>query len=289
MDAVALILLTVVWPSMSRCRQVGPRLLDTMQGVTKRVIAMSRSVECAGVAVSRDGTTVLVTDDKSNCIHEFKVADGSAGRVVGGKGAGKLQFDGTRQIWVAADGFVFVAEVFNERVQVLTPRLTFHAFIGVGELSTPSGVCANADIVVVSEVGAFRVSVFNRGDGALLRRFGCEGSGDGQLNSPTVLCFMSGDRHVAVCDWRNNRVSVFSVDGEFIRHVGVGVLNAPLGVACSGHDELVVADYDHRRVVIFGVGKKFKAMGTGEFCGVAIHRGTVVAADARNHKCALFM
>jgi hypothetical protein len=49
---------------------------------------------------------------------------------------------------------------------------------------------------------------------------------------------MSGDRHVAVTDGGNDRVSVFSVDGAFIRHVGVGVLVDPVGIACSAYDEL---------------------------------------------------
>jgi hypothetical protein len=35
------------------------------------------------------------------------------------------------------------------------------------------------------------ISVFNRGDGALVRRFGSGGSGDGQLSRPLGLCFMS--------------------------------------------------------------------------------------------------
>jgi DNA-binding beta-propeller fold protein YncE len=38
---------------------------------------------------------------------------------------------------------------------------------------------------------------------------------------------MSGHRHVAVADSSNGRVSVFSVEGEFVRHVGVGVPRAP--------------------------------------------------------------
>jgi hypothetical protein len=40
---------------------------------------------------------------------------------------------------------------------------------------------------------------------------------------------MSGDRRVAVAECGNMRVSVFSVDGEFVRHrdVGVGVLSFP--------------------------------------------------------------
>jgi DNA-binding beta-propeller fold protein YncE len=179
---------------------------------------------------------------------------------------------------------VFVADYGNNRVQVLTPTLDFHGFVGVGKLRDPVGVCANADVVVVSEYSAHRVSVFSRGDGALLRRFGS--SGDGQLSSPYGLCFMSDDRHIAVAD---GSVSVFSVDGEFIRRVGVGVFHYPRGIACSAFDELVVADTDNRRIVVFSAsGDILKTMGEDDFRGVVLHGGTVFAQDTDGQKCVVF-
>jgi hypothetical protein len=67
---------------------------------------------------------------------------------------------------------------------------------------------------------------------ALLRRIGSgsKGSGDGELKWSLGLCFMSDGRHIAVGDNGNHRVSVFSVDGDFVRHVGVDVLMCPMGV-----------------------------------------------------------
>jgi DNA-binding beta-propeller fold protein YncE len=233
--------------------------------------------------VSRDGSTLLVSDygGGSHAIHELDVADGSLRRVIGGKGDAPLQFDDPRQVWVAYDGFVFVADCKNHRVQVLKPNLDFHGFVGVGQLSHPSGVCANADVVVVAEVDVDRLAVFNRGDGTLLRRIGSSSSMRGQLNSPLGLCFMASNRHVAVAEYDNNRVSVFGLDGEFIRHVGDGSLRSPEGVACSADDELVVADTGNRRVVVFsGTGELLKTMGRGEFGGIAMHSGAVFAQDA---------
>jgi DNA-binding beta-propeller fold protein YncE len=219
----------------------------------------------------------------------FRVADGSRLRVIGGAGDGPLQFKNPYQVWVASDDFVFVAEYGNKRVQVLTPRLDFHAFVGVGQLDRPTSVCADADVVVVSEWGAHHISVFSRRDGSLLRRFGSGGRSDGQLNGPRGLCFMSGHRHVAVADYGNNRACVFSVEGEFIRHVGVGKLRFPSGVACSAFDELVVADCSNERVVVFSAsGELLKTMGSGPFSGVAIHGGTIFAQDHKNSKCILF-
>jgi DNA-binding beta-propeller fold protein YncE len=141
-------------------------------------------------------------------------------------------------------------------------------------------VCANADVVVVSEGSADRVSVFNRRDGALLGRFGACGTGGGQLINPQGLCFVSGDRHVAVAKHFNHRVSVFSVDGEFVRHIGTGVLRRPSGVACSAFDELVVADSSDRGVVVFSSsGEVLAILGLGAVSGVALHGGCIFAQD----------
>ncbi len=303
-------------------RQAGVRFADRFRGEQSRIIATPGVKSHGnGVAVTRDGSTLLVSDcGGSHAIHEFRVADGSRLRVIGkkgflgrrGAGDGPLQFSDPRQVWVASDDHVFVADCGNNRVQVLTPRLDFHAFVGVGQLETPEGVCANDAVVVVSDgnYNAHRISVFNRGDGALLRRFGSYGSGDGELKWPRTLCFMSGHRHIAVAESDGDRVSVFSVEGEFVRHVGVGVLSGPHGVACSAFDELVVSDFGNivlrrrfadgssqsdcnPRVVVFSAsGELLKTMGRDDsppdIRGVAIHGGTIFAQDYSNAKCILF-
>jgi sugar lactone lactonase YvrE len=265
-------------------------------GVASRVIAMPGVQSWNnGVAVSRDGSTLLVSDygGGSHAVHAFRVADGSRLRVIGSMGDGPLQFRYAGQVWVASDDFVFVADYGNDRVQVLTPRLDFHGFVGVGQLSGPVGVCADDAVIMVSEVKAHRISVFRRGDGALLRRFGSQGRGDGQLYNPRGLCFISGHRYVAVADYWNHRVSVFSVEGEFVRHVGVGNLQLPSGVGCSAFDELVVADRGNSRVVVFSAsGEMLHMMGDGHFTGVAIHGGTIFAQnfdpDADSDECVVF-
>jgi DNA-binding beta-propeller fold protein YncE len=265
----------------------------SLRGVVSRVIdTHGMTPSCNGVAVSVDGCTLLVGSGlwKSNTIHEFDIEDGSRRRVIGGRGDGPLQFKDPRQVYVAADGFVFVAESGNNRLQVLTPSLDLHCFIGQGQLQFSVGVCANADVVVASDYFGSCISVFNRCDGALLRRFGSQGSDDEQLYQPCGLCFMSGDRHVAVAEDRSHRVSVFSIDGEFIRHVGVGILKNPQGVACSAFDELVVADTRNRRLRVFSAtGDLLASVGEGRFTGVVVHGSTVFAADADKGTVSVFL
>ncbi len=180
---------------------------------------------------------------------------------------------------------MFVADHGNNRVQVLMPRLDFDSVVGVGQLDGPSGVCANADVVVASETRAHRVTVFTRGSGDVRHRFGTRGSGDGQLSAPRGLCFTCGHRHIAVADRGNSRVSVFTVGGEFVRHVGAGVLCEPQGVACSAFGELVVADTGNHRICVFGASDalcrtlRSNVFGGGDLTGVAVRDGVVFAMD----------
>ncbi len=264
----------------------------SLRSVVSRVIDTPGVVSHGnGVAVSRDGRPLLVVSDSADCsyaIHELDVVDGSW-RSVGRFGYGPLRFERPCDLCIAPDDFVFVADCVNERVQVMTPDLDFHSFVGVGQLRGPVGVCANADVVIVSEGVAPRISMFNRHDGALVRRFGSRGSGDGQLSWPRGLCFMSGDRHVAVADYDPGRVSVFSIDGQFIRHIGVGVLKHPEGVACSAFDELVVADTGNCRIVVFSdVGELLMSFGERYFTGVAVHGSTVFAQASNTQQCVLW-
>jgi hypothetical protein len=100
---------------------------------------------------------------------------------------------------------------------------------------------------------------------------------------------MSGGRHIAIADGDASCVSVFSVDGEFIRHVGSGVLLNPQGVVCSAFDELVVAEYGNRRVaVLSSSGELLKTMGRGVFTSVVVHGDTIFAFDYSTAKCVVF-
>jgi DNA-binding beta-propeller fold protein YncE len=234
--------------------------------------------------MSPDGRTMLMvalTGFAEYTLYEISLSDPSRRRVVGAEGSAPLEFFAPQQVWIAPDGFVFVAEINNNRVQVLTPRLDFCCFVGVGELASPSAVCANADFVVVTEEGMCCLTVFRRygDDFTFLRRFGRGGDGDGQLRCPLALCFMSGDSRVAVADSSSDRVSVFSLRGHFIRHVGVGVLKNPWSVACSAFDELVVADAGNRCLRVFSSTSDLVAtVGACTVTSVFVHGDRVLAA-----------
>lgn len=269
------------------------RFLGGILGVEDRIIQTPLVKSCCSVfTLSRDGSTLLVADccGGSHSVHLFNVRDGAYIRRIGSSGVGPLQFWNPRQLWIASDDFVFVADFRNGRIQVLTPRFDFHGFLGEARLAGPAGVCGDDTSVFVSEMYESRISVFNRSDGALLRRFGSRGCGDGQLWYPRGLCITGESHYIAVADYSNNRVCVFTIDGVFSHHVGASELRAPTSVtAAATGGELVVADSANNRVVVFDAsGGLLHTFGHGCFTGVAIHGTTVFAQTFSRGKCVVF-
>jgi hypothetical protein len=190
-----------------------------------------------------------------------------------------------------SDGCVYVA-LFGGHVVALSPHLEPCGVIGEGRLSGVTGVCVSVDAVFVSESMAHCVSVFRRVDGAFVRRIGSPDGGtvDGQLSWPGALCLTAAGRHIAVTDVGNHRVAVFSVDGEFVRNVGAGVLKTPHGIASSAFDELVVADRGNGCVRVFSdVGELLKTFGEGDFTGVVIAGDMVLSQDCTGERCVVWV
>ncbi len=109
--------------------------------------------------------------------NDLYVLDATAGRVTrydqdgteldgfGSSGAGPDQLASPQAFAVGADGRFYVADTGNDRVQVFTPAGTFERSIGAGDLSGPSGVAVDGDLLIVSDTGAGRLRIF-RLDGA---------------------------------------------------------------------------------------------------------------------------
>jgi hypothetical protein len=187
------------------------------------------------IAVTRDGLTLLAvghTYSDEDFMYVYRIADGELIRVLGESGDGPLQFRGPRDISVAADGGVFVAECSNQRVQELTPSLGFQRFIGVGHLEIPRSVCADEEHVAVSSNR--HIWVFARRDAVLLRRFESFVEGTPQLMNLKQVRFVTGGRHVVVAGY--GRLNLFTISGDFVCCFGTG---HHTDVACSDFGEII--------------------------------------------------
>jgi hypothetical protein len=79
---------------------------------------------------------------------------------------------------------------------------------------TSAAVATNGDIYVTDGYGNARVHKFNA-EGKLIRSWGEPGSGPGQFVLPHGIC-IAQDGRVFVTDRENDRIQIFTPDGEFL-------------------------------------------------------------------------
>lgn len=120
--------------------------------------------------------------------------------------------------------------------------------LGAGtDLIEPYGIALSQDEVFVDE-RADRVTVYSQQDGKLLRQFGKEGKGPGELVEPGHAALAGDELYVA--DSSNHRVQVFDArSGAFRREwlskpypVGIAISGGEIYVGCRG----VIVVYDRQ-------------------------------------------
>ena len=85
-----------------------------------------------------------------------------------------------------------------------------------GPLSVTHGCVDGSVVYVVCERYAHKVRVYNT-SWSIITSFGGYGSGDGQLEFPDSAVMSNG--YIFVPDTENNRVSMFTSDGQFVKHI----------------------------------------------------------------------
>jgi len=226
-------------------------------GAHVRTYAVKDAIKNGGVAVTRDGSQFAVSNSGTNMVTVYSTADGSETVSFGGHGAGPGQFNLPSKLCITPRDTLLVADFGNQRVQEVTMAGVHIRDIGVGVFGEGiCGIACNDELIVVTKYGDVtpnRVVVLNYSTGELLRQFAALGSGDGQIGYPTGVRFTPDNQHIIVVDTsNNNRLSMFTVDGVWVKHIGVGVLRAGwCDVDFTADGRIIVADFSNHRVCIF--------------------------------------
>ncbi len=226
-----------------------------------------------GIAVNGNGD-VYVADTGNNRVQEFEES-GKYLAQFGNSGSTEERVTKPSGVAVAPNGDVWVVngskteELGSYRVREYTGVGKYvrrfgkefeKAFDTCGDLAaewvkTPHGiaVAANGD-VFLTDTGDDCVGVFNE-EGKYVRKFGSEGSGNGEIEEPDGIAVADGIAYVA--DTGNNRVEEFSEEGTYLGQFGSegsgnGQLKKPEGVAASSTGEVYVADTANSRVSKWG-------------------------------------
>lgn len=93
----------------------------------------------------------------------------------------------------------------------------------------------------VTDAYQHKVYIFDS-NGQIIKVFGGPGYDPGQFNKPSGICF-DRDFNLLIADEGNNRIQMFTAQGEFIGVVTKDV-HVPKGISVNVHDDLVIATGD---------------------------------------------
>ena len=180
---------------------------------------------------------------------------------VGAPGKDPLRFMSPMGISVnPLTGRVFVADMENNRIQVLNPDLTFNRIVtgsadGQHRIRLPSDIAFESDgTMFVTDNEHHCIQVYSA-TCDYLRTIGRKGKHRGQLALPFGIC-LDGNGHIFVAEAFNDRVSIFKTSGKFVHSFGShgtqpGQFNKPQKIAMDKAGHLYVTDSGNNRLQVF--------------------------------------
>ncbi len=203
--------------------------------------------------------------------YEDNVLGITAQKVLGAQGVGPGEFNGPRDIAIAPDGSLYVADSFNSRIQHLTPDGELINEWGISSNVTadnppdqvtfiePWGIALSPDgeFVYVADTWNNRIQKFTA-DGEYVLEWGQPAQGtitDFGFYGPRDVA-VDADGNVYVADTGNKRIAVYTENGEFITSIGgfglgLGQFDEPVGIAIDSNSGLIyVADTWNQRVQV---------------------------------------
>ena len=159
---------------------------------------------------------------------------------VGKEGKANDELDWSRGLALdEPNQLIYIADMKNSRIQVVSFDGKFLKGFGQGILGRPWVIAVTEDNVFVTDWDLDALLQFSKKDYKLVGRTGTKGRGEGQLHSPSGLCTdYNGDVYVA--DYCNDRVSVFSKDLNFLKHLFLQQLRCPHDVKVTPNSVVVL-------------------------------------------------
>ncbi len=166
-----------------------------------------------GIAVNEKTGELLVVNTLSSEIIRYDLDSYRFKGIIGRNGIDTGMFHYPTNIFVSKDGYIFVSDSLNSRIQIFTPEWKFLNAFGKpgdspGYFARPRGVAVDSDgNIYVVDALFDNVQIFDK-EGRLLMDFGSPGHRYGEFWLPSGIFIDSNDR-IYVSDSYNKRVQVF--------------------------------------------------------------------------------
>jgi DNA-binding beta-propeller fold protein YncE len=248
-------------------RAVVSQLRAFPRGRHVQSLALPGTGDKRGVAVSADGNYMVVVYEDEHSVRVFQLAPFQLLHTIGrSKGGGSGQFSRPFKLCLTPTNNILVCDYDNNRVQEFTLDGTFVRSIPVAQAWCVA-LHARSDLMAV---GAYNscIHLLTYSSGKSIRKFGSPGKRPGQIDDECVcISFTPDGRHLLSAEYGStNRISMWSVAGEFVRHTSVGVVaSARKDIICVSNDgDAIVADLNNHRVCVLSDGgsKLHSAFGT---------------------------
>ncbi len=286
----------------------GNNRIEEFDGQHKYLRQISAGTNPVGVAVDSSGNVWSDNENETGELEEHNEKGESLLKSVS-RGEGNGQLREPKRLVVDANGYIWIAdggnnrvEVFNEKGGYITKFGTFGA--GSEQMRYPVGVAVDAGgNVWVADDENNRVDkwqISSPWPPTFSSAFGSEGSGNGQFKEPAGIAVSPVNGTVTVSDEKDNRVEEFNQAGEYVRQFGTtgngnGQLKAPQGIAFDANGNVWVADSGNARVEEFTETGEYlsqvgtKGSGNGQFNqpkGLAIDpkSNNIWVADSGNNR-----
>jgi len=230
-----------------------------------------------GIDIAPDGT-IYVADSLNHRIQQFS-KDGMLLNVWGTftnileSDAPGGTFNEPWDVAISPEGYIFVADTFNHRIQKFDPTGRFLKMWGVfaqGDSPEsfwgPRGIAINAQgNVFVTDTGNKRVVVFDK-DLNYITQFGGGGFEPGQFDEPVGITINNAGQIIVADTW-NRRVQIFEPDtsGTVFTPINNFDVNGWYGQSIDNKPYLAVDKSDHIYITDPEIGRILEFSPTGEF------------------------
>jgi DNA-binding beta-propeller fold protein YncE len=210
-----------------------------------------------------------------------------ADKIIGTEGSAQGQFQNPRNITIAADGSLYVADTNNHRIQHITSDgEVLHVWGSFADRSTgnapggtfyePWGIAVGPEgNIYVVDTWNHRVQKFSQ-NGEFISQWGYFGQAeDGYALWGPRDVFVDDQGQVFITDTGNKRIVIYDSDGDYLTEFGgpgllAGQFDEPVGLAMDSQGRIYIADTWNQRIQVFDsdqIGIQFNAVNEWEIIG----------------------